>query len=173
MTFRLTADAIVWEAGSKSGRVPYRAVRRVRMTFKPVSMQSYRFVTEIWAERASRLKIISTSWKSMMEQERLDAPYTAFVGELHRRLHAAGAQVDYVRGGNPLIYWPGLVMFVVVAFGLAAVIVRALQAHAFSGALIVAAFLVFFLWQSGNLFRRNRPGRYAPEALPEELLPAR
>jgi hypothetical protein len=30
---------------------------------------------------------------------------------------------------------------------------------------------VLFLWQSGNFFRRNRPGLYRPEALPAELLP--
>jgi hypothetical protein len=170
-TFRLTAGGIAWEAAAKSGHVPYRAVRRVRMTYKPASMQSHRFVTEIWAERAPKLQIVSTSWKSLMEQERLDQPYAAFVRELHRRLSAAGAPVDYVQGHNPLRYWPGLVFFVAVALGLAVAVARSLQAHSLGGAVVVVGFLALFLWQGGNFIRRNRPGRYSPRALPAELIP--
>jgi len=43
-------------------------------------------------------------------------------------------------------------------------------AHAVAGA-AVGGFLVLFLWQGGNFFRRNRPGLYRPEALPAELMP--
>ena len=35
----------------------------------------------------------------------------------------------------------------------------------------IGAFLALFLWQAGNYFRRNRPGRYTPQALPPELMP--
>jgi len=49
--------------------------------------------------------------------------------------------------------------------------VRALQAHTISVAAFIAAFLALFLWQGGNFFRRNKPGRYRPDALPPELLP--
>jgi hypothetical protein len=170
-SFRLTDTGIAWEAGHRSGHVPYRTVRRVRLTYKPASMQSHRFVTELWAEGAPRLPIISSSWKSMVEVERLDEPYTAFVRELHRRLITAGPPVDYVRGRHPLSYWPGVVFFIVVAFGLAAAVVRALQVHALGAAAVIGAFVALFLWQGGNFFRRNRPGRYAPQALPAELLP--
>jgi hypothetical protein len=169
--FRLTDDAIIWEVGNKSGRIPYRAVRRVRLAYKPVSMQLYRFVTEIWAADSPRLEIVSCSWKNLVEQERLDRPYAAFLRELHRRLAVAGTRVEYVQGRPALIYWPGLVLFVVVALLLAAAVVRALQVHAPGGAVFVAAFLALFLWQGGNFFRRNRPGRYSPQALPTELMP--
>jgi hypothetical protein len=85
MEFRLTGDAIAWSSGQQSGRVPLRDVRLVRMAFKPATMQPHRFVTELWAEGAPRLEIVSSSWKSLVEQERLDARYAAFVTELHRR----------------------------------------------------------------------------------------
>ena len=170
-TFRLTGHSIVWAAGNKSGHVPYRAVRRVRMTYKPASMQMHRFITEIWAEGEPKLQIISTSWKSMVEQQRLDGPYAAFVRELHRRLAAAGAPVDYVQGRSPFSYWPGLVLFLAVALGLTATAVRALQAHTLGAGAFVAAFLALFVWQGANFFRRNLPGRYTPEALPAALMP--
>lgn len=170
-TFRLTGTGIVWEAGSKSGRVPYRSVRRVRLSYKPASMQTHRFITEIWADGAPRLQLVSSSWKSMVEQERLDDFYAAFVRELHRHLAAAGAPVDYVRGRHPLSYWPGLVLFVLVALGLGATVVRALEAHSVGAAAVIGGFVVLFCWQGFSFFRRNRPGGYTPEALPQDLLP--
>lgn len=170
-TFACTANGIDWTAGVKSGRVPYSKVRRLRMSYRPMSMQSHRFATEVWAEDGTRLTIVSTSWKSMVEQERLDRPYADFVRELHRRVAAAGAPVCCEQGRTPWLYWPGLVVFVAVAFGLAVLVVRALQAHATAGAVFIGAFLLLFLWQGGNFFRRNRPGLYRPDAPPEELLP--
>jgi hypothetical protein len=168
---RLSGDAIDWKAGSKAGRVPLRNVRRVNMSYNPASMQPHRFVTRLWAEEAPRLDIVSTSWRSMMEQERLDARYASFVRELHRRLAAAAPAARFVRGKNPWLYWPGLVLFVAVTLGLVAIVPRTLQSHSVVGALIVAVFLGLFLWQGVSFFRRNRPGRYRPDALPPDLLP--
>ena len=65
----------------------------------------------------------------------------------------------------------GPVVFVVVSFGLAALTLRALQIGAWAAAAFVGGFLALFMWQSGNYFRRNRPGRYRPEAPPEWLVP--
>jgi hypothetical protein len=108
----------------------------------------------------------------MFDQERLDKPYTAFVVEVHRRIAQSGAQqVKFQQGGHPLVYWPGVVSFVGVALGFAWLIVRALQADAKGGAAFIGAFLLLFLWQGGNFFRRNRPGFYRADALPEILLP--
>jgi hypothetical protein len=134
-------------------------------------MQTQRFLLEIWAEGAPKLEICSSSWKSMVEQERLDGPYTAFVMELHRRIAALGVAVRYEQGSDPLRYWPGLAVFAGIALALAALTVRGLQAQAWRGTALVAAFLLIFLWQVGNYFRRNRPAHYRPDALPAELMP--
>ena len=169
--FKLTDDGIEWTAGRRSGRIPYREVRRVRMSFRPVTMQSRRFVTEVWADGAPKLQIVSSSWKSMVEQERLDKPYSAFVVELHRRVAAAATPVRYEQGTNPLKYWLGLAVFVGVALGLVVLIVRALLINQLSGAAFIGAFLALFFWQIGPYFRCNRPSRYRPDALPAALMP--
>ena len=170
-TFTLTGDGMVWSAGSRSGRLRYRDVRRLRLSFKPVSMQTHRFLTEIWAEGAPKLAIVSASWKSMVEQERRDGPYAAFIAELHARIAGEGMPVRYEQGISPYAYWPGLALYTVVALLLAAVFVRALEVHALGGAAFIGAFVALFLWQGGNFFRRNRPGTYRPDALPQELMP--
>jgi hypothetical protein len=169
--FVLGDDRIDWTVGGKSGRVPYRDIRRIRLSFRPASIQSQRFMTEIWAIGAPKLLILSSSWKSMVELERLDKPYAAFVAELHRRIAAAAPPARFERGTNPILFWPGLIVFAAVSLGLASLIVRALQSHAVSGAAFIGGFMLLFMWQGGNFFRRNRPGLYRPEAPPAELMP--
>ncbi len=169
--FKLAGDGIDWAAGRKAGHIPFRTVRRLRMSYRPASMQSYRFMTELWADGAPKLEILSSSWKSLVEQERLDRPYVAFVTELHRRIALAAPPARFEQGSNPLLYWPGLIIYVGVALGLALLVVRALQTGANGGAALIGGFLVLFLWQGGNFFSRNRPGLYRPEAPPAELMP--
>ena len=170
--FKLSDDGIDWVAGVRSGHIPYRNIRFLRMSYRPTSIQSQRFVTELWAEGAPKLKINSSSWKSMIEQERLDQSYSAFVRELHLRISNMAASTRFKQGNRPLIYWPSLVVFVAVALGLAGLIARALQIGASGGAAFVSAFLALYLWQVGNFLRRNRPGEYRPGALPKEVMPA-
>ena len=134
-------------------------------------MQSHRFMTELWAQGAPKLEILSSSWKSMVEQERLDRPYAAFVAELHRRIALAAPPARFEQGSNPLLYWPGLIVFAGVALALAVLIVRALAGRCQSRRGFRRRFLLLLLWQGGNFFRRNRPGVYRPEALPAELMP--
>jgi hypothetical protein len=169
--FRLTGDGLEWTVGRRSGRIPFGAVRRLRMSFKPANMQWQRFLTEVWADGTPKLEIVSTSWKSLIEQERLDQRYTAFVTELHRRIALAAAPTCFERGRSPFLYWPSLIVFAGVALVAAMLIVRALQSDAKGGAAFIAVFLALFLWQGGNFFRRNRPGLYRPDALPAELMP--
>ena len=151
--------------------MPFRNIRAVRMSYKPASMQPHRFVTELWADGAPKLQIVSVSWKSMVEQERLDRPYSAFIGELHRRLALAAPQARFEQGTNPFKYWPSLILFVVVSLAMAALVTRGMAAGAWRGTGIVAVFLALFLWQGGNFFRRNRPRAYRPDALPPEVMP--
>lgn len=169
--FRLAPDAIEWHIGRYQGRTAYTRIARVRLSFRPVTMQTRRFVTEIWPVDGPRLLIASSSWKSILEQEGRDQAYGAFIRELHRRILASGARVTFEAGSPAILYWLGLAVFVIVSLGLAALTVRALQAAAWPAVAIIGGMLCLFVWQSGNYFRRNRPGSYRPEALPEHLVP--
>ena len=169
--FRLRQDALEWRVGGHDGRIPYARIRRVRLSYRPVTMQSRRFVAEIWPADGAKLSIASTSWRSLLEQEAKDEAYGAFIRELHRRIAAAGAPAAFDTGSPAILYWPGLAVFVGAGLGLAVLTVHALQTGAFAGAALVGGFFGLLLWQSGNYFRRNRPGRYRPEAVPNDLVP--
>ncbi|HEX4554971.1 MAG TPA: hypothetical protein VH249_13345 [Xanthobacteraceae bacterium] len=169
--FRLAPDAIEWEAGPRRGHLPYADIRRLRLSFRPVSMQSHRFLAEIWPSRGAKLQMASSSWRSMVDHESHEAAYTGFVLELHRRLAAAQVATSFECGSTALRYWPGLVIFAGVALGLAALTAQALAEGAWMAAAMVGGVLSVFLWQAGTFFRRNRPGTYAPQTPPRNLLP--
>lgn len=168
---RLTPSTLDWQFGRRAGRVPYAQIRKVRLSFRPAGMQYKRFQTDIWSKDNPKLIISSTTWKSMVEQTRQDSGYRDFVAELHRRLAPASAAAEFLGGVSPFLFWPGIGIFAVVAFGLAALVVRALQAQSYSGAAFVGVFLLLFLWRLGDYFRRNRPCRYQPDRPPAELMP--
>ncbi len=169
--FRLTEQGLEWGVGRKFGCIPWRDVTRVRLSFRPANMQTHRFATEIWAKDAPKLAIMSSSWKSMVVQERLDRPYAAFVTEFHRRLARAQTHARFEQGTNPVQYWPGLIVFVSMSLALSALIARALQQQAVGGAVLIAGFLALFIWRGGDYFRRNRPRLYRVDALPTDLMP--
>lgn len=171
LEFRLAPAALEWSKGKYTGRARYDRIRRIRLSFRPMTMQNYRFLAEVWPADGPKLQIGSTSWKSIVEHERLDAGYRDFVTELSRRVGVAGGQTAFDIGSPAFIYWPGAFVFAGAALAIAALTVRALQTGAWSGAAFIAAFLALFLWQAGNFFRRNRPGRYRPDAVPPQVLP--
>jgi hypothetical protein len=171
LEFQLAPDALEWRKGGIAGRTPYGSVRRIRLSFRPMTMQNYRFVTEVWPDSGPKLQIASTSWKSLVEHQRLDAEYRAFVSELSRRVGAAGGNTAFDTGSPAFLYWPGVLVFTGASFALVGLSVRALQEQAWGGAAFIAAFFALFLYQAGNFFRRNRPGTYSPDAVPPLLLP--
>lgn len=171
LEFNLAPDALEWRKGGFAGRTPYGSVRRVRLSFRPITMQNHRFLAEVWPESGPKLQIASSSWKSLVEHQRLDAEYRTFVSELSRRVGAAGGNTAFDTGSPAFLYWPGVIVFIGAALAIAALAVRALSEQAWGGAAFVAGFFALFLYQAGNFFRRNRPGTFRPDAVPPLLLP--
>jgi hypothetical protein len=169
--FMLTPDGLHWQMGARSGRVRYERIRAVRLSYRPVTMQSRRFVTEIWSTDNPKIQIVSVSWRSLVEQARQDDAYSAFVTELHRRIAASGGAAQFTTGLPAFSYWFGVVIFAAVLISMAVMTVRTLKLGQWSVAAVIAAIFVVFVLQIGNYFRRNRPSRYRPDAIPREVLP--
>jgi hypothetical protein len=169
--FQLGANGMEWNRAGTLVHVPYGDIRRVRLSFRPMTMQPYRFVAEIWAMGGKKLTIASASMRSMFEQTRQDAEYNVFIAELHRRLVPFGPAIRFQSGSPLILYWIGVVVIAALCLAAATLIVRSLQAEAWTGAAFLAAVLGFFLWQIGGFLRRNRPQLYMPETLPPEALP--
>jgi hypothetical protein len=169
--FTLRRDGLQWQIGSFRGLIPYGDIRRIRMSYRPATLQSQRFVTEIWSSVAPKLQIVSASWRSFVEQERLDTDYIAFITEFHRRLAAAGSAAQFSTGMPVVTYWIGVFVFGAAMLALAGLTVRALQFGEWAATALIAGVFVVFTLQIGNYFRRNWPGSYRPDAMPASVLP--
>jgi hypothetical protein len=169
--FTLKPDALHWQIGRRIGGIRYDQVRAVRLSYRPVTMQSHRFVAEVWPAGQPKIQIVSVSWRSVVDQQRLDAGYAAFIAELHRRLAAAGSSAKFSAGLPVAIYWIGVVVFSAVLLATAALAWRAARSAQWGATAIVGVFLVVFAYQIGNYFYRNQPVRYRPDDLPAAVMP--
>jgi hypothetical protein len=171
--FWLGPDALHWRVGTRAGRVDYRDVTFIRLSYRPSTLQSRRFLAEIWSKSSAKIPISSASWKGLVQQETFDEAYNSFLSELHRRIAASGAQ-PVLQGGSPfLLYWPGALIFLVAAVGFAFMGVGVLREAGGWTALVLAVFAVIVLWQGGSFFYLNRPRTYTIDAPPPDLLAVR
>jgi hypothetical protein len=179
---RLAPEALHWSVGALSGQVPYAGIRRIRLSFRPVTMQSYRFLAEIWGDRGPKISIASASWKSLMEQERQDEAYAHFITALHQRIAAAGGTPELKAGAVALLYWPGVAIFAALCIMGVSLAIRAMELGESAlgqpmdwgqRAAILGRVVMFFwlIWQMGSFFKRNMPRRYTLNAVPADLLP--
>src|SRR5262245_50158979 len=60
---RLAPDALEWNFGWRSGRAPYDRIRRLRLSYRPASLQTHRFLAEVWPENSPRIDIASASFR--------------------------------------------------------------------------------------------------------------
>jgi hypothetical protein len=169
--FKLMPDGLHWRVGRRTGDVRYDRLRAVRLSYRPVTMQSYRFVTEIWPGDQPKIQIVSVSWRSVVSQQRLDAAYTGFITELHRRIAATGGNTQFSTGLPVLTYWIGVAVFSGVLLAIAALALRAVQIAQWSASAIIVIFAAVFAYQLGQYFYRNRPRRYQGEDIPAAVLP--
>ena len=169
--FELMDEGLSWQFGGKSGVWPLDKIAAIRLSYRPVSMQSNRFRADIEDSRGERVTLFSTTWHTVALMARQDDGYRAFIVELHRRLEAAGCKVYLIAGINPKIYVVGLGLMAMVGIAIAGLLIRALWTGEFAGAIFLVGFAGLFAWQIGGFMKRNRPRAYTLQALPMDVLP--
>lgn len=169
--FELTDEGLGWHIGGKSGVWPYDAITGVRLSYRPVSMQSRRFRADIDGGGRGRIALLSTSWQTSVLMSPQDQDYRAFIVALHQRMAEAGSNAVLTGGLKPRLYGAALVLLTLVAIAMAGLLVRAIMTGEFAGILFLIGFAALFGWQVGGFVRRNRPQRYTFNHLPRSLLP--
>jgi hypothetical protein len=169
--FELTDEGLSWQVGGKSAVWRYADIANVRLSYRPVSMQSHRFRADIENTNRQQLTILSTSWQTVALMAPQDRDYRAFIVQLHRRMRQAGSHPALTGGVRPWAHSAGVALLALVAVSIAGLLLRALATGEFAGALFLVGFAALFGWQIGGFVRRNRPRSYAFDHLPEALLP--
>ncbi len=174
--FELTDEGLYWNIGSRSGVWPYDGISAIRLSYRPVSMQSRRFRADIESaglesKGHGRIAILSTSWQTAALMAPQDHDYRAFITKLHARMKQAASNATLTGGLRPRIYVAAVVLLALVAMAMAGLLVRAIATGEWAGALFLVGFAALFAWQVGGFVSRNRPRAYTFDDLPAALLP--
>jgi hypothetical protein len=179
--FELTDDGLSWHIGNRSGVWPYAGISAIRLSYRPVSMQSRRFRADVESaglESAGyestglgRIAILSTTWQTAALMAPQDHDYRAFIIELHVRMKQAASNATLTGGLRPRIYAAAVVLLILVAMAMAGLFIRAIATGEWAGALFLVGFAALFAWRVGGFVARNRPRAYTFDDLPKALLP--
>ena len=169
--FELTDEGLSWRIAGKSGVWPYAAIAGVRLSYRPVSMQSRRFRADIDGAGRGRIALLSTSWQTSVLISPQDEDYRAFIVALHQRMAKAGSRAVLTGGLKPRLYIAALGLLALVAVAMTGLLGRAIITGELAGILFLIGFAALFGWQVGGFVRRNRPQSYTFDHLPETLLP--
>ena len=169
--FELTGEGLSWRIAGKSGVWPYAAISGVRLSYRPVSMQSRRFRADIDGADRGRIALLSTSWQTSVLISPQDQDYRVFIVALHRRMAEAGSNAVLTGGLKPPLYIAALGLMALVAAAMMGLLVRAILTGELAGILFLIGFAVLFGWQVGGFVWRNRPQSYTFDHLPGALLP--
>jgi hypothetical protein len=169
--FELTDEGLSWRIGGKSGVWPYANIAAIRLSYRPVSMQSLRFRADVENADGGRLAVLSTSWQTAALMAPQNRDYRAFIMQLHARMQQAGSNAALVGGLGPRVYAAAIAFLTLVAVAISGLLVRALATGEWAGGLFLVGFAALFGWQIGGFVGRNRPRTYTFDHLPEALLP--
>jgi hypothetical protein len=169
--FELTDEGLSWQIGGRSGVWPYAGISAIRLSYRPVSMQSRRFRADIESAAHGRIAILSTSWQTVALMAPQDHDYRAFITQLHARMKQAASNATLTGGLRPRIHAAAVVLLILVAIAMAGLFIRAVATGEWAGALFLVGFGALFAWQIGGFVGRNRPRAYTFDRLPEALLP--
>jgi len=169
--FELTDDGLSWRVGGKSGLWPYATIASVRLSYRPVSMQSRRFRADLEDVGGARVSIVSTTWQTVALMAPQDEDYRAFIVALHRRMQQAGSHAALVGGLKPAIHIGAMVLIALLGVAMTGLLARAVATAQWGGVLFILGFAALFSWQVGGFIRRNKPRSYTFEDLPKALLP--
>jgi len=169
--FDLTDAGLSWRAAGRSGVWAYADIAAIRLSYRPVSMQSRRFRADIEHAGGGRIAVLSTTWQTVALMAPQDHGYRAFITELHRRMNAAGSKASLTGGIGPTSYAGALLLLTLLAIAMTGLLLRALITGELVGALFLVGFAALFAWQIGGFVKRNRPSGYDFDRLPQALLP--
>jgi hypothetical protein len=169
--FWLTEQGLSWRIAGGAGLWPYADIAAVRLSYRPVSMQSRRFRADIANADGARLAVLSTSWQTAALMAPQDRDYRAFIVALHARMAKAASRAVLSGGLGPRVYAAAIACVILLAVAMAGLLLRSVATGEWAGALFLIGFAALFTWQVGGFIARNRPLIYTFDDLPKALLP--
>lgn len=165
--------ALIANRAGKDVTIPYRDIATIRLFYAPRGINFTGFRAKIYARSGATVAFEDRSYKSLVEQERLEGPYRAFVEALCARAAAESPNLLLHAGkvGSMLALTAlagAVTLLLLTYFGW-----QALAARQWGITAGVAVFVGYFAAWTWQFVVRNRPRTFSAGAIPEDILPAR
>ena len=90
--FELKDQGLSFRVGGRSGVWPYAEIAAIRLSYRPVSMQSRRSRADIHRADGARIAVLSTTWQTAALMAPQDKDYRSFIVQLHERMAKGGSR---------------------------------------------------------------------------------
>ncbi|MGL4812386.1 MAG: hypothetical protein ACRCXM_11470 [Beijerinckiaceae bacterium] len=171
VTVTLGDGTVIVSDERKTLTAPLQEIAAIRLTYEPRNTLASGFKTKLTLSNRRTAYLTNIAWKSLVQVDRQDEPYRAFVTALVQDTARANPQVALI-GGKPRPLWLAmLVISAATAAGLVFLAWRAFAGGNSAFALIILAFTGYFGFITADMLKRNRPRAFAPDAIPPDLLP--
>lgn len=171
IAYRLDGHRLTVDSGRKVSEVQLGAVEEVRLSFEPRSLAHNVLRTRLRLTDGRSITLTSITWRSMIQAERQDQDYGAFVRRLVGAIAAANPGARFVAGKNPLLWAASAIVAGILLVAMAVFAWRAFQMGAQGTALMTLAVMGLGVWQLEPIVRLNKPRSFDPKDPPRDLVP--
>ncbi|MEQ9285262.1 MAG: hypothetical protein RIG77_00050 [Cyclobacteriaceae bacterium] len=171
-SYELTTDGIrIVDHEGKESLVEYTAILRVNPAFVSTKSNSF-YQCTLKLKNGESVLLKSQHYVGLANFEDRNESYVNFVKGLHKILSTANPGIEYKKGIGKLAYLASMLLFVIagVAFPIVAIAMLIGGQLLYGGIALLASILLIF--RMINYSKRNKPGTYTPDALPDTLLPS-
>jgi hypothetical protein len=169
--FRFKPDHLSVNHGKRSGNFPYRDIAMIRLLYKPKNTTNEGYEAKIFRRDKHTASLSNISWKGLIEIERKDAEYSAFLHALIAKVSAANPQV-ILQAGMPLWLHRITAAVGLIAVGIMlAVSYQAVMLGSWQLGVFAVVLAAYFAWWAWRYVSRNRPRHFKPGAIPADVLP--
>lgn len=174
--WRLQPDALELQGGPTAGpdvvlRFPYRDIVGVRLSYAPSRFDHARYRCDLRMRSGQQLAIMSTHYAGIADFQDRAATYGPFARALIARVAGANPSASFRSGKNPVTYLIEhlflFVMVVVLMFVLSMVGFAYVGDTSWVRLFIILVTIPLLIAYT----RKNWPGRFKPDAIPENVLP--
>ncbi len=170
-TFTLAPRALEIEHGRRSGRFPYPEIAEIRLSYRPRNTTNEAYAARIIRHDRVTASLSNISWKTLVEFDRQDAAYAAFLRALIARVAAANPDLVLHAGLGRLHFAAATVVGVATVLATIWMAGWGLTSGATGFGLLALGFGLFFGWWSLRFLSANRPRRFAAGHEPANVMP--
>jgi hypothetical protein len=170
-TWKLEGDTL-WMCveGQPDVPLPLSAILRLRLSYEPSRFEKNLFRCRLYNTGGKCATIQNIHYQGIASFGDRTDTYLPFVRALITRLASVNPRCEFISGTSRLVWWLYAIYlalaFVALAFALI-LLYSAIGPTSLFKLLVIAFFIpTLYRW-----FKRNRPGKFSPHAIPGNLLP--